>query len=183
MFQARGAISVYLMLLRCLELRDTIRRFFKCADSSTMDPKYNPIFDMLSDDEWDEVRVMTLVMETFYKNIKSLEGNASSSGFGSLWQTIVNLEEIYTFLSGAEELSVHEMDGFAQSEYMVSGVALALARHIFPKAGHARRRRRALPLLRGDGHAPMPAPLLVQVAVERVSSLAQGSRKIVPGRV
>ncbi|KAK7178178.1 transposase-like protein [Paraphaeosphaeria sporulosa] len=69
---------------------------------------------------------MTLVTETFYKNTKSLEGNASSTGFGSLWQTIVNLQKIYAFLSGADELSVHQIEGFAQSEYMVSGVKLAL---------------------------------------------------------
>ncbi|KAK7178414.1 transposase-like protein [Paraphaeosphaeria sporulosa] len=62
----------------------------------------------------------------FYKNTKPLEGNASSSRFRSLWQTIVNLQEIYTFLSGADELSIHQIDGFAQSEYIKSGVKLAL---------------------------------------------------------
>ena len=124
--------SVYLMLLRCLDLRDSIRRFFKLAraDSSTMGGEYNPTTDSLSDDEWDEVHVMCEVLETFYKNTKSLEGNASLSGFGSLWQTIVNLQEIYAFLSGSDEASVHQIDGFLQSDYMVSGVKLALQKLI-----------------------------------------------------
>ncbi|KAK7179410.1 hypothetical protein PSPO01_14565 [Paraphaeosphaeria sporulosa] len=56
--------SVYLMLLRCLDLRDSIRRFFKLAraDSSTTDGKYNRTVDSLTDDEWDEIRVMAEVL-------------------------------------------------------------------------------------------------------------------------
>ncbi|KAL5370766.1 hypothetical protein DPSP01_014677 [Paraphaeosphaeria sporulosa] len=61
----------------------------------------------MGDNEWDKVYVICKVLETFYKNTKLLEGNASLSGFGSLWQIIINLQEIYAFLSSSDEASVY----------------------------------------------------------------------------
>src|SRR6478735_9844069 len=73
--------SVYLMLLHCLDLHNSIQRFFKLAraDSSTMGGEYNLITNSLLDNEWDKVYVICKVLETFYKNTKLLEGNASLS--------------------------------------------------------------------------------------------------------
>ncbi|KAL5406691.1 hypothetical protein PMIN04_011972 [Paraphaeosphaeria minitans] len=54
------------------------------AEDSSRDDKLDLSIDVLSEDDWDEVRVMQF-FETFYRNTKSLEGDASQSGFDSLW--------------------------------------------------------------------------------------------------
>ncbi|KAK7177592.1 hAT family dimerization domain protein [Paraphaeosphaeria sporulosa] len=115
MFQARGAIGKLHNFVNAVCNSHKRRRLFQSiqrtlldddklfsfslarADSSTMDEKYNPTVDALTDDEWDEIRVATIVLETFYKNTK-----------------------------GEDEVSVYQVDGFEQSEYIVSGVKLAL---------------------------------------------------------
>jgi hypothetical protein len=48
--------SVYLMLQRCLKLKESIKRFIcKLRTINENDSKYNPLTDSLSNDKWDEV--------------------------------------------------------------------------------------------------------------------------------
>ena len=97
---------VYLMLLRCRELKDSIRRIIRrCRDSIALtnndnfldsknlalDYDYDPLLNSLGDDEWDKVDIIVDFLQEFYEMCQRLKGTASVSGFGSLWQTIVNL--------------------------------------------------------------------------------------------
>ncbi|CAI6331579.1 unnamed protein product [Periconia digitata] len=115
--------SVYLMLLRCEELQETIRKYFKAlrTDAATIDDDYDAATDALSGDDWDEVSAIIKVLQLFYENCKSLEGNTSQSGFGSLWQTIVNLQEIYEVLTE----DVNLIEGVKHSTYLTQGINLA----------------------------------------------------------
>lgn len=91
--------SVYLMLLRCLELKLPIQRFVRNLrgyDIPVDIPDYSPLTDALSDDEWIEVEQLVDFLRIFYEMTKRLEGNQSGiSGFGSLWQTLPNLQTIH----------------------------------------------------------------------------------------
>lgn len=91
--------SVYLMLLRCLELKLPIQRFVRNLrgyDIPVDTSDYSPLTDALSDDEWIEVEQLVDFLRIFYEMTKRLEGNQSGiSGFGSLWQTLPNLQTIH----------------------------------------------------------------------------------------
>lgn len=114
------------MLLRCWELRDPIRKFQRRARKALTDDNYNTQEDCLTDDNWDEVKAIIQLLEIFYNHIKTLEGNVGGSGSGSLWQTIVNLQEIYEVLTE----DVDAIEGYSQSVYLQTGVALAMEKLI-----------------------------------------------------
>jgi hypothetical protein len=103
--------SVYLMLLRCLELREPIKRFIRRLRNPDDTPKttasatdkYDPLADSLTDDEWDEVKELVNFLEAPYEMTKRLEGNNSASGFGSLWQTLTNLQALWALYSTSSE--------------------------------------------------------------------------------
>jgi hypothetical protein len=95
--QARGVRwhSVYLMLLRCLKLKDSIKRFIRHLRHEQPDElDYSPITDALSDDDWDDVTELVDFLQAPYELTKRLEGSTSVSGFGSLWQTLPNLQAL-----------------------------------------------------------------------------------------
>lgn len=97
--------SVYFMLLRCWELRETIDKWLRRwraiapkkkqrqpdGDNEDEDDGFNAKLDSLTPDDWDEVKLLADFLQPFHEMTKRLEGNTSKSGFGSLWQTIVNL--------------------------------------------------------------------------------------------
>jgi hypothetical protein len=95
--------SVYLMMLRCLELKEPIKRFIRKLskatdfdnDDTAEEIDYSPLTDGLSDDEWDEARELVDFLQAPYEMTKRLEGNNSSSGFGSLWQTLTNIQALW----------------------------------------------------------------------------------------
>ena len=99
--------SVYIMLLRCQELREPIKSFQRKYRQQVKNDKefdteddsegqyYNPICDYLSDDDWLEVDELINFLRVPYDLCKALEGNNSVSGFGSLWQTIINLQALW----------------------------------------------------------------------------------------
>lgn len=98
--------SVYLMMLRCLELREPIKRFIRKlrtqrgnTDRDSSDPveaAYDPLTDSLTDDEWDEVSELVDFLNAPYQMTRRLEGSNSVSGFGSLWQTLTNLQALWS---------------------------------------------------------------------------------------
>jgi hypothetical protein len=93
--------SVYLMLLRCLELKDAITRFIrhlKRDKNTSGDDYYCPLTDGLSDDDWDDVKELVDFLQAPYEMTKRLEGNNCASGFGSLWQTLPNLQVCGTII-------------------------------------------------------------------------------------
>jgi hypothetical protein len=105
--------SVYLMLLRCSELREPIKAFQRKyrqtvkndkefdADDDSDGSHYNPILDALSDDNWLEVDDLITFLKVPYDLCKALEGSNSVSGFGSLWQTIINLQALWQHYNAA----------------------------------------------------------------------------------
>jgi hypothetical protein len=98
--------SVYLMLLRCLKLKPHINRFIRrLRDDETFDEEadFHPINDKLSDDYGDDVKELVEFLQAPYEMTKRLEGNNSGSGFGSLWQTLPNLQALWAHYSDAKE--------------------------------------------------------------------------------
>jgi hypothetical protein len=109
--------SVYLMLQRCLELKESIKRFIrKLRTIDDDDSKYDPLTDSLSDDEWDEVIELVDFLQAPFEMCRRLEGDNSASGFGSLWQTLPNLQALWALYSTANERTT-------SSEYFSSAVA------------------------------------------------------------
>jgi hypothetical protein len=111
--------SVYLMLLRCFELKDTIQRFIRRlrSDNSIVSDNldYSPLTDSLTDDEWGDVKEFVDFLKAPYEMTKRLEGNNSCSGFGSIWQTLPNLQALWTHYMAATEVT--------HNEYLTSAVA------------------------------------------------------------
>jgi hypothetical protein len=97
--------SVYLILLRCWDLREPISRFqrkyhtmYKSEEEfedGTSGAAYDPITDGLTPDEWFEVETLKDFLVKPYDLTKALEGSNSKGGYGSLWQTIVNLQTLW----------------------------------------------------------------------------------------
>ena len=88
--------SVYLMLLRCLELKEPIKRFNQRLrdDALDNDVDYSPLTDRLSEDDWDDVKELVDFLRAPYEMAKRLEGKNGQSSFGSLWQTLPNLQAL-----------------------------------------------------------------------------------------
>lgn len=61
--------------------------------SSTSIP-YDPLIDIITDDEWAEIERLSSFLIHFYEMTRRLEGNQSKSTFGSLWQTSTNLQHL-----------------------------------------------------------------------------------------
>lgn len=94
--------SVYLMLLRCRDLRDAIRSFqrqLRNDEATIPSVDYSPLEDHITDDDWDEVDTLVDFLQLPYELTKRLEGNNCTSGFGSLWQTIPNLQTLWRLYS------------------------------------------------------------------------------------
>jgi hypothetical protein len=122
--------SVYLMLLRCLQLKDPIKRFiwrlWEEAKANNNDDDlehnrdYSPLTDRILDNDWDDVKELVDFLQAPYEMTKRLKGNNSQSGFGSLWQTLPNLQALWTHYTDAKERTV--------SQYMVSAVSFGWER-------------------------------------------------------
>ncbi|KAF1935981.1 hypothetical protein EJ02DRAFT_414801 [Clathrospora elynae] len=74
------------MLLCCLELRQPIVRFMTRLQlpSQSFDNEYDPLYDELSNEEWEGVQQLVDFLKAPVEMTKRLEGNNSASGFGSL---------------------------------------------------------------------------------------------------
>jgi hypothetical protein len=111
--------SVYFMLLRCYELRQHINRFIRrlaSHEAGDDELNYSPLTDTITKEEWDDVKDLIDFLEAPYQMTKRLEGNNSGNGFGSLWQTLPNLQALW--------LHFEETKAQPHSEYMVSAIAL-----------------------------------------------------------
>ena len=114
--------SVYLMMLRCLELREPIKRFIRRlrAESSEdrSEANYDPLTDGLTEDEWDEVSELVNFLQAPFEMTRRLEGSNSVSGFGSLWQTLVNLQVLWRHYRSSYD--------YGSSPYFQSAVSFGL---------------------------------------------------------
>jgi hypothetical protein len=107
--------SVYAMLNRCRELKPAVNKFIRACrnddgfdddDDATANPaaKYNPLIDQLNDDDWEEVELIINFLEVPFQLTKAVEGNNSNNGFGSLWQTLVDLQTLWVHYNEYAEL-------------------------------------------------------------------------------
>jgi len=106
--------SVYLMMLRCLELKEHVQRFtrtLKNDDEADDDVPFDPLTDGLTDEEWDDVQELVDFLQAAYEMTKRLEGNNSDSGFGSIWQTLPNLQALWYHYTEAAK-STHKSEYF-----------------------------------------------------------------------
>jgi hypothetical protein len=106
------------MLLRCLELKEPIKRFNRQLRDDVLNDNvdYSPLTDRLSEDDWDDVKELVNFLQAPYEMTKRLKGNNSQSGFGSLWQTLPNLQALWVHYSNTKERPL--------SQYMASAVFL-----------------------------------------------------------
>ena len=64
-------------------------------EDSTSAVAYDPITDGLTSEEWFEVETLKYFYVKPYELTKALEGSNSKGGYGSLSQTIVNLQTFW----------------------------------------------------------------------------------------
>lgn len=114
--------SVYYMLLRCLELRRCIQRFMTRSQSPSqqVDDDYDPLTDTLTEEEWEAVQQLVDFLQLPVEMTKRLEGSNSVSGFGSLWQTLTNLQTLWTHYN-SEKVRC-ESPNNSSSAYFVAAV-------------------------------------------------------------
>ena len=98
------------MLLCCQALRKPVKSFQRKHRQQVKNDKefvseddgegqhYNPLFDTLSNNNWIEVDELIDFVRVPYDLCKALEGN-NVSGFGSLWQTVINLQALWQYYS------------------------------------------------------------------------------------
>jgi len=110
--------SVYRMLLRCLELKDSINLFIRKRGGSTVDsylPGSSALSEPISEDEWDEAQHLADFLREFYEMTKRIEGGGAQ---GSLWMTIVNLQYLYNELNKMKDILKDE----GSTHYLKNGV-------------------------------------------------------------
>jgi hypothetical protein len=114
--------SVYLMLLRCYELKNAITTFIRkwrgTNDDSAV-PSNAALTDVITEEEWEEVDSLCKFLRVFYSMTKRLEGNGE---YGSLWMTIVNLQHLYDELHRMQE----ELESEGDDCYLKNGVAFGI---------------------------------------------------------
>lgn len=122
--------STYLMLLRCRELREAIRvyqRQLRQSDTSSASAideiAVSALEDRITEDDWEEVNQLIDFLQVPYELTKRLEGNNSQSGFGSLWQTIPNLQTLWCLYSE----KVAELE-YTPDTYLKKGVKYGLTK-------------------------------------------------------
>ena len=100
--------ATYLMLLRCLELRDAIDLFYtryRKEDDEAIDLND----DKLTTDDWKEVERLCELLEPFQRMTLQTEGNSERAGFegqyGSLHETITALNYLDIKLTAAADAS------------------------------------------------------------------------------
>jgi hypothetical protein len=110
--------SVYKMLLRCYELRDSIDLFFTrfTPGEREVTDGYNPFNEPLTSDDWRDVKRLIEFLRHFHDMTTRLEGNA---GFGSLWKTLPHLQLLDRHINDLGDELAREPDGFLKQ-----GVAL-----------------------------------------------------------
>lgn len=119
--------SVYYMLLRCLELHNPITRFMtrlQQRHSQRPDDEYNPLTDELSSEKWEGVDQLVDFLQAPMEMTKRLEGNNSASGFGSLWQTLTNLQALWKLYSSTKA-GFNDLDN-SDSDYFIAAVKRGL---------------------------------------------------------
>jgi hypothetical protein len=114
------------MLLCCQELKKAIQLYVKALRQNTEIKKedgseYDPQTDALTEDEWDEVEELVNFLQPAYKMTKRLEGDNSISGFGSLWQTLPNLQALWAHYDDANNRT-------NKSKYFATAVAFGKAK-------------------------------------------------------
>ncbi|KAF1936418.1 hypothetical protein EJ02DRAFT_427534 [Clathrospora elynae] len=77
---------------------------------------YNPTYDSLTDNEWDEVAELANFLQAPYEMTKCLEGDNGASGFRSLWQILTNLQALWAYYIAATERTNN-------SQYYASAIA------------------------------------------------------------
>ena len=65
------------------------------SPSQSFDDEYDPLYDELSNEEWEGVQQLVDFLQAPVEMTKRLEGNNSASGFGSLWQTLTSLQALW----------------------------------------------------------------------------------------
>jgi hypothetical protein len=85
---------------------------------------YDPLADELSSEDWDQVEGLANFLEPFHQMTLRLEGNTSKSGFGSLWQTLPNLQHLWHELHKKQRLVTGNSDPTAQ--YIDSAIKLGV---------------------------------------------------------
>jgi hypothetical protein len=111
--------SVYLKLLCCLEPKEHINRFIRrhsSHEASDNNLNYSSLTNAITEDAWDDIKALLNFLEAPYQMTKRLEGNNSSNGFGSLWQTLPNLQALWVHFEEARKQE--------NSEFMANAVTL-----------------------------------------------------------
>lgn len=129
--------SVYFMILRCIELREPISRFIrklrrteKVDNDDNSSEAYDPLTDELSDEEWEAVERLKNFLERFYRATLKLEGKTSTSQYGALWQTILQLQLLDEHLRGALNAStaIDASESRDQPSYLTTAASYGLER-------------------------------------------------------
>ncbi|KNG46888.1 transposase-like protein [Stemphylium lycopersici] len=114
---------------RCafLELRNPITRFMRRLQqrhSQRLDDEYNPLTDEFSSEECEGVQQLVDFLQAPMEMTKRLDGNNSASGFGSLGQTITNLQALWKLYSSIKA-GFNDLDN-SNSDYCIAAVKHSL---------------------------------------------------------
>ena len=90
-------ISTYLMLRRALVLRFQLETF------CTLYTDELPQEDVLTAQDWEEVKTFIEILKPFYDLTIRLQGNAKDGAKGSLWEVLVSFEIILSHLEAARK--------------------------------------------------------------------------------
>jgi hypothetical protein len=87
--------------------------------SQGQDKDYNLLKDEITSEEWEGVQQLVDFLQAPVEMMKRLEGNNSASGFGLLWQTLTNLQALWTLYSSTKAGFKNDNNN---SDYFVAAV-------------------------------------------------------------
>lgn len=93
--------SVYKMIERALQLRDSIGLF----SLRYSDPAYTktPLQDRLGADDWEQLKIIMVLLKPFYQLTLHLEGRAKDGNRGAIWETLPSMDLLLAHLEAAKE--------------------------------------------------------------------------------
>lgn len=83
---------------------------------------YDSLTGTITEDEWEEVERLCNFLVLFYEMTRRLKGNNFHSSYGSLWQTITNLQHLEDLLRGM----IKQIANKPENSYLKTTVRLGL---------------------------------------------------------
>ena len=114
--------SKYNMALRALKLKDRIQLYTFHWRERTLSEGQIPAEDVLTTDDWTELKDITEILEPFEILTRRLQGNSRSASYGAIWEVLPAMEYLFIHLQTMK----HRLELMDEMKPLKVGLNLAI---------------------------------------------------------